>query len=238
MKAELFLRTNQRPPEGLNVNWGMLRFLAFLLVSVPTLALAQTHEIDDHNLFMEGTVSDADVSANTYFNAMANVLVEWSVLEADLPDGWDFSFCFPDCHPIGVESGTNVFDADSEHYLNCHVYPNNISGTGQLSMLLTTNSAAVDTVTWWVTIEEVNHISSMGDQPIQTFPNPFVSVLNVQGAPKGSSIEWYNAQGKLVKRMPNVTSAEVQVTGLEPGALTMLIKLNNQIIDIRRVLGL
>ena len=186
---------------------------------------------------MEGTVSDADVSANTYFNAMANVLVEWSVLEADLPEGWDFSFCFPDCHPIGVESGTNAFDANSEHYLNCHVYPNNISGTGHLSMLLTTNSAALDTVTWWVTIEEFNHISSMEEQPIQTYPNPFASVLNVQGVPRGSSIEWYNAQGKLVNRVPNVTSAEIQVKGLESGALTMLIKLDNQIVDIRRVLA-
>lgn len=215
----------------------MLRILALLLVLAPVLADAQTHDIDDHNLFMEGTVSDGDVSANTYFNAMANVLVEWSVLETDLPDGWDFSFCFPDCHPIGVESGTNVFDAASENYLNCHVYPNNISGEGHLSMLLTTNSAAVDTVTWWVTIEEFNQVSSFGVQPIQTFPNPFASVLNVQGVPRGSSIEWYNTQGKLVKRMPNVTSAEVQVTGLESGALTMLIKLDNQIVDIRRVIG-
>ncbi len=215
----------------------MLRSLALLLVSAPVLALAQTHDIDDHNLFMDGTVSDADVSANTYFNAMADVLVEWSVLDANLPDGWDFSFCFPDCHPIGVESGTNVFDADSEHYLNCHVYPNNISGTGHLSMLLTTNSASVDTVTWWVTIEEFNHVASNAKQPIQTFPNPFASVLNVQGVPMGSSIEWYNAQGKLVKHMPNVASANVQVTGLETGVLTMLIKLDNQIVDIRRVLS-
>lgn len=215
----------------------MLRFLALLIVSAPLIAMAQTHDIEDHSLFMDGAVSDADVSANTYFNAMVDVMVEWSVLEADLPDGWDFSFCFPDCHPIGVESGTNVFEAASEHYLNCHVYPNNISGEGHLNMLLTTNSASVDTVTWWVTIEEFNHVYSTGEQPIQTFPNPFASVLNVQGVPTGSSIEWYNAEGKLVKHMPNVASSNVQVTGLEPGVLTMLIKLDNQILDIRRVLA-
>ena len=215
----------------------MLRFLAFLIVSAPLLALAQTHDIDGHNLFMDGTVSDADVSANTYFNAIEEVIVEWSILETDVPEGWDFSFCFPNCHPIGVVAGTNAFEAASEHYLNCHVYPNNISGTGHLSMLLTTNSAAVDTVTWLVTIEGFNHVSSIGEQPIQTFPNPFASVLNVQGAPRGSSIEWYNAQGKLVKHMPNVTTENVQVTGLENGMLTMLIKLDNQIVDVRRVIA-
>ena len=40
------------------------------------------------------------------------------------------SLCFPNCYEPGATSGNNLFLNNTEHYLNCHIYPNNVPGTG------------------------------------------------------------------------------------------------------------
>ena len=91
---------------------------ALLLGLMPVLAFGQSHSIDQHELFMSGTVEDLDININTYYNAIDAVQVEWSIVETDVPEGWEYSFCFPNCHPIGVVEANAQFPAASEQYLN------------------------------------------------------------------------------------------------------------------------
>ena len=63
--------------------------------------MAQSHTIDAHEVFMTGDVEDADIYNNTYYQAIDQVQVDWSIIEVDGPEGWEYSFCFPNCHNIG-----------------------------------------------------------------------------------------------------------------------------------------
>ena len=76
-----------------------------LVVAIP--ALGQTHTIDNDTLYIVGYTSDNDVAVNTYYNALTAVEVGWNVLDVQIPDGWEYSFCFPNCYPIGVTQASS-----------------------------------------------------------------------------------------------------------------------------------
>ena len=48
----------------------MRLFPALLLGLMPVLAFGQSHSIDQHELFMSGTVDDVSTAINTYYNAI------------------------------------------------------------------------------------------------------------------------------------------------------------------------
>ena len=133
---------------------------------------------------MSGTVEDLDININTYYNAIDAVQVEWTIVEADVPEGWEFSFCFPNCHPIGVVEANAQFPAASEQYLNCHVYPNGIAGEGILRMQLTTNGAAQDTVTWHATIDAVSSLDDAQAASIESLPVPCAGHSRSRASPQ------------------------------------------------------
>ena len=99
-----------------------------LLVLVSALSYGQSYSIDDYELILEGTVDQSSPAQNTYYNALEEVTVSWSIVTLEGPSEWDFSFCFPNCYDIGVTEGDLNFTAGTEQYLNCHVYPNQTPG--------------------------------------------------------------------------------------------------------------
>ena len=216
-----------------------MRLLSALLLGLmPFLAFGQSHSIDQHELFMSGTVEDVDININTYYNAIDAVQVEWTIVEADVPEGWEYSFCFPNCHPIGVMEANAQFPAASEQYLNCHVYPNGIAGEGILRMQLTTNGAAQDTVTWHATIDAVSGLDDAQAAGIQAFPVPCVGQLQIKGIPVGATIVLQDQAGTVVRQLRAAGTQRAVIDKLTPGAYVLTTTLDGQIVDRRRILSL
>lgn len=216
-----------------------MRLLPTLLLGLmPVLAFGQSHSIDQHDLFMSGTVEDIDININTYYNAIDAVQVDWTIVEADVPEGWEFSFCFPNCHPIGVVEANAQFPAASEQYLNCHVYPNGIAGEGILRMALTTNGAAQDTVTWYATIDAVSSLDDAQAAGIQAFPVPCVGQLQLEGIPVGATIVLQDQAGAVVRQLRAAGTQRAVIDKLTPGAYVLTTTLDGQIVDRRRILSL
>lgn len=216
-----------------------MRFLPlFLLGLMPTLAFGQSHSIDEHELFMSGTVEDVDININTYYNAIDAVQVQWSIIEADVPEGWEYSFCFPNCYSIGVVEANAQFDAASAQYLNCHAYPNGIAGEGTLRMLLTTNRASQDTVTWHATIDAVSGLDIERSAGIQAFPVPCEGKLNLKGIPAGATVILQDQAGATIRELHSGHAQRTVIDKLTPGAYIMTTTLDGHIIDRRRILSL
>ena len=216
-----------------------MRLLPTLMIGLmPILAFGQSHSIDQHDLFMSGTVEDIDININTYYNAIDAVQVDWTIVEADVPEGWDFSFCFPICHPIGVVEANAQFPAASEQYLNCHVYPNGIAGEGILRMELTTNGAAQDTVTWHATIDAVSSLDDAQAAGIQAFPVPCVGQLQLEGIPVGATVVMQDQAGATVRELRTTDAQRTVIDKLTPGAYVLTTILDGQIVDRRRILSL
>ena len=114
----------------------------------PAVMFSQSHSIDTLNLEMVGTTLFENVSSNTYYNTNDSCVVYWSVVEVSIPNGWEYSFCFPDCYPIGQSSGQDNFMPNEQIYLGCHFYPNQILGFGTIKLEIITNGIYTDTVTW------------------------------------------------------------------------------------------
>ena len=216
----------------------MRLFPALLLGLMPILTFGQSHSIDQHELFMSGTVDDVSAAINTYYNAIDAVQVEWTIIETDVPQGWEYSFCFPNCHPIGVVEANAQFPAASQQYLNCHVYPNGIPGEGTLRMQLTTNGAAQDTVTWHATIDAVSSLDDAQAAGIQAFPVPCVGQLQLEGIPAGATIVLQDQAGAVVRQLRATGTQRAVIDKLTPGAYVLTTTLDGQIVDRRRILSL
>ena len=216
-----------------------MRLLSTLLIGlIPAIGIGQSHNIDDDELFMSGTIEDLDINVNTYYNAIDAVQVDWSIIEANIPEGWEFSFCFPNCHPIGVMEANAQFPATSEQYLNCHVYPNGIAGEGLLRMQLMTNGTALDTVTWHATIDAVSGLDNEQAAGIQAFPVPCSSQLQLEGVPTGATVVLQNQAGAVVREFRVTSVQRTVIDGLTPGAYVLTTNLHGHVVDRRRILSL
>ena len=119
--------------------------------SVSVFAQNTYHSIDQNEIILQGSSSDYDFYQNTYYNAFEELAITWEIINADIPNEWDFSICFPECYPIGTTNGSNEFTTNSSNYLNCHIYPNNITASGLIQMAIITDGLYVDTVSWIAT---------------------------------------------------------------------------------------
>ena len=124
------------------------------LISVSVFSQETYHSIDQDEIILQGSSSNTDFYQNTYYNAFEELEITWEIIYTEIPNEWDFSICFPDCYQIGTFNGTNEFFANSNNYLNCHVYPNNIAGSGLIQMAIITDGIFVDTVSWIATANE------------------------------------------------------------------------------------
>ena len=123
-------------------------FRLLLILFLPIISYSQSHSIDDNNLFQTGPFDEFEISQNTYYNSYDTCYVNWQIIKRIMPVEWEISFCFPNCYPIGIISSQHTFLPNQQGYLNCHVYPNQVTGEGEIEMRIITNSNIIDTVKW------------------------------------------------------------------------------------------
>tara|TARA_B110000305_G_C19303062_1_gene570104 strand:- start:32 stop:586 length:555 start_codon:yes stop_codon:yes gene_type:complete len=121
-------------------------FYVFILVALNS--YSQSFSVQQNNVSLTGVSTENDFSRNTYLDALADDSLTWNIISDSLPSSWDFSNCFPICYSIGVTSGDLVISNGQSYYLNCHIYPNNTSGEGFITMEISNNAGNTEQVTW------------------------------------------------------------------------------------------
>ncbi len=139
-------------------------FLSISLVFSLSLAFSQSFNVDDTNITIDACTGCTGPGNNTYLNALSDETVYWSIIDVDIPEGWEFSNCFPNCYPIGTTSGVLNITSGQQYYLNCHVYPNEIMGEGTITMQILDNKGTVEDVTWSVFIGSASLIENALNQ--------------------------------------------------------------------------
>ena len=153
------------------------------LLMMAGFAFGQSHTIDEHDLYMSGDVEDGDISINTYFNAIDAVQVNWSIIETDVPEGWEYSVCFPNWStPSGSCRHQPTFPQQANS-TSTAMSPQRHRRRRHIRMLITTNGAAQDTVTWWATIDALSGLETDRISEIQAYPSPFSGTLNTARHP-------------------------------------------------------
>ena len=109
---------------------------------------SQSFSVDDNLIGIEGDASTQSIANNTFLNASSSDLLQWTIVDASIPQEWEFSNCFPNCYNIGVTSGSLEIMEGESYYLNCHVYPNNTPGEGSITMQIISNDGTTALVTW------------------------------------------------------------------------------------------
>ena len=110
---------------------------------------SQSFSVQQNNVSLNGLSSNFDFSQNTYLDAFADDSLTWNIIMDSLPPSWSFSYCFPICYSIGVTYGDLVISNGQSYYLNCHIYPNNTSGEGFITMEINNNSGYSEEVKWY-----------------------------------------------------------------------------------------
>ena len=146
--------------------------LSFLCVS----SFGQSFSVQNNNLSISGLHTENDFNINTYLDALSNTTVFWEVVADSVPSGWDYSYCFPNCHPIGTTSGTLSINQGQSYYLNAHFYPNNVSGEGYIVMKIEDNST-VEYVTWTGIAGSLSFINSS----ISSTNKKIKQIINLNG---------------------------------------------------------
>ena len=121
-------------------------FSLFLIVT--GIVFAQSFSVDDNVVTLNGSSTDVSIANNTFLNALSSETLQWLIVDASIPEGWEFSNCFPNCYDIGVTAGLLEMLEGESYYLNCHIYPNEIPGEGSVTMQILDNTGTVEEVTW------------------------------------------------------------------------------------------
>lgn len=150
---------------------------AFILLTVQSYTYAQSFNVDQNIVDIDACTACTGPASNTYLNALEDATLSWSIVDTDIPEGWDFSNCFPNCYEIGVTSGVLNITSGQQYYLNCHVYPNEIAGEGSITMQITDNSGTVEEVTWNAIIGSAGLIDNILDEDELTIK----AIYNLQG---------------------------------------------------------
>ncbi|MAW30823.1 MAG: hypothetical protein CMD15_02820 [Flavobacteriales bacterium] len=154
-----------------------MRKYLLIIFCIPFIVFGQSHTIDEHLIQMTGTTNDADLTENTFYNAQDTCYISWNIINDSMPNGWDYSICFPDCFPIGITNGQDIFYPNVSEYLNCHMYHYGTPGFGIVEMEITTNNQVIDTIKWTGTVDvftSTNSIYSNKNKEI-------VNIINIVG---------------------------------------------------------
>ena len=151
--------------------------ISFSLLIAQGAIFSQSFNVDEQVVTIAGDATVSDISNNTDLNALTNASLSWSVSNTSIPLGWDYSFCFPNCYAIGQTSGTLNITAGVSYYLNCHVYPNDISGEGSITMLIAENNGSSMEVTW-----EINAgIANLDENSLHSQEANIKAIFNIEG---------------------------------------------------------
>ena len=139
--------------------------------------LSQSFNVDEQIVSIAGGSIEPDISHNTDLNALSNASLSWSVSNTSIPSSWAYSFCFPNCYAIGQTSGTLNITSGESYYLNCHVYPNNVSGEGSITMLIEDSHGPSMEVTW-----EINAgVANLDENSLQSQETSIKAIFNMEG---------------------------------------------------------
>ncbi len=155
----------------------MRKLFLFSVIILTQNLFSQTHAIEQLVVELSGNASDSDFSNHTYYHAYDSCDVSWAIISDSIPDGWLFSICFPICYSPGITSASQVFSNNSEQYLNCHIYPNNIAGSGVIYMEITTNGVQKDTVEWMA--NAINDLTL--NEYSETSNRKIINIYNLEG---------------------------------------------------------
>ena len=155
----------------------MNKIFIFFFIIFTQYLFSQTHAIEELVVNLSGNASVSDFSNNTYYHAYDSCDVSWTIINDSIPNGWLFSVCFPVCYSPGITSASQVFPSNSEQLLNCHIYPNNIPGSGVIYMEITTNGVQKDTVEWSATA--INDLTLNEDSEIDN--RKIINIYNLEG---------------------------------------------------------
>ena len=149
----------------------------FILLTIQSFAEAQSFNVDQNIVDIDACTACTGPASNTNLNALEDATLSWSIVDTDIPEGWEFSNCFPNCYEIGVTSGILNITSGQQYYLNCHVYPNEIAGEGSITMQITDNSGTIEEVTWNAVIGSAGFFENIFDQDELTIK----AIYNLQG---------------------------------------------------------
>tara|TARA_B100000767_G_scaffold117297_1_gene112006 strand:+ start:1702 stop:2259 length:558 start_codon:yes stop_codon:yes gene_type:complete len=152
-------------------------YLLLILLMTHSYTYAQSFNVDENTLIIDACTNCAGPGSNTSLNALEDATLNWSIVDADIPEGWEFSNCFPNCYEIGVTSGILNITSGQQYYLGCHVYPNEIAGEGSITMQILDNSGTIEEVTWNTIIGSAGLFENILDQDELTIK----SIYNLQG---------------------------------------------------------
>ena len=127
----------------------MKNIFFYVSILVAFNSYSQSFSVQQNNVSLNGISTDNDFSRHTYLDALADDSLTWNIISDSLPSSWDFSNCFPNCYPIGSNSGNLIITNGDSYYLNCHIYPNNATGEGYITMEITNSSGITEQVTWY-----------------------------------------------------------------------------------------
>ena len=144
--------------------------LFLLLFFCSYFSIAQ-YSIDDYYMEFSAPSSVSDFYQNTYYNSDQATEVQWRIIKDSMSSQWQFSVCFPSCYSPGITNGTASFEPETQQYLNCHFYPNNVAGEGLVQMEITTNNSFVDTVVWRGIASELTNISTWTNNSFKQIAN-------------------------------------------------------------------
>ena len=139
----------------------VILFSLFLIVN--GIVFAHSFSVDDNVVTLNGRSTDVSIANNTFLNALSSETLQWLIVDASIPEGWEFSNCFPNCYDIGVTSGSLEMLEGESYYLNCHIYPNEIPGEGSVTMQILDNIGTVEEVTWQAVVGSANLIENYLD---------------------------------------------------------------------------
>lgn len=152
-------------------------YISFTFLIAQGAILSQSFNVNEQIVSITGGSTESDISNNTDLNALSNASLSWSVSNTSIPSSWAYSFCFPNCYAIGQTSGTLNITAGESYYLNCHVYPNNVSGEGSITMLIADNNGSSMEITW-----EINAgIASLEENSLHSQNTSIKAIFNMEG---------------------------------------------------------
>ena len=152
-------------------------YLLLVLLMAHGYTYAQSFNVDQNIVDIDACTACTGPSNNTNLNALEDVTLSWSIVDTDIPEGWEFSNCFPNCYEIGITSGVLNITSGQQYYLNCHVYPNEIAGEGSIIMQITDNNGTIEEVTWNAIIGSAGYFENILDQDELTIK----AIYNLQG---------------------------------------------------------
>lgn len=209
----------------------MKKFVYLFIITIFSLSIATAQDINlnPKTSFAEGPSEDlgeksaTSVLRNNSTDA-ADSMITWSIVDFDMPTGWQFDFCDPyDCISNLGPSATNTFKlrAGTSGPLKGNFYSKDVSGSAavKLAIHIVGKPETVDTLTLtakgWVTgLKTIRNSAE-----VSMYPNPARNGISFKyPVNKPVEVSIYNVLGSKVKTFTHAGSeTSVNISDLQKG---------------------